>query len=180
MDPDAPAFEPQPSLLGATLSLRPLAAEDFESLYRVAADPLIWAQHPRPTRYQRPVFEAWFADAMASGGALVVHNRASEEIIGSSRYYDWDAAARSVAIGFTFLARAYWGGPANAELKQLMLEHAFRWVETVWFHVGPDNLRSQKALTKIGARLSHRGVTSFAGVEQCSLFYVLSAANDRR
>ncbi len=54
-------------------------------------------------------------------------------------------------IGWTFLARKYWGGLYNRELKDLMLAHAFRFVETVVFYVGENNIRSQKATEKIGA-----------------------------
>ncbi len=149
------AVDLQPTLAGASLTLRPLAAADFDALYAVAADPLIWEQHPEPTRYQRPVFEGFFAGALASGGALAVLRRDSGAIIGTSRYYDWNAARREVAIGFTFLARQYWGGAVNGEVKRLMLQHAFGWADTVWFHVGRNNWRSRKALEKIGARYSH-------------------------
>lgn len=145
----------QPTLQGPTLLLRPLLREDLDALYAVASDPLVWAQHPCSDRWQRPVFEALFEASLASGGALVVVERSSGRIIGSSRYYQWDEAAGELAIGFTFLARDHWGGAANGELKRLMLDHAFQRARTVWFHVGANNLRSRKALEKIGARFSH-------------------------
>ncbi len=145
----------QPTLAGAQLQLRPLRPDDFDALYAVADDPLLWQQHPESTRYQRPVFEAFFATALASGGALVVTDRERVCVIGSSRYYDWQPARREVAIGYTFLARSHWGGIANHELKQLMLDHAFGWADVVWFHVGKSNLRSRRAMEKLGAVLSH-------------------------
>ena len=143
----------QPSLSGPTLLLRPLRADDLEALHASAADPLIWALHPEPTRWQREVFERFFASALASGGALVVIDRASAEVVGSSRYYDWDAQARIVTIGYTFLVRRLWGGTANAELKRLMLDHAFGFASEVRFEVGRDNLRSRRAMEKLGAEL---------------------------
>ena len=146
----------QPVLEGRTLQLRPLQADDFDALYAAAADPLIWAQHPEPLRYRRDVFATLFEGALASKGALLVMQRDSGRVVGTSRYYDWDADKGEVAIGYTFLTRDLWGGPANAEMKRLMLDHASRWARTVWFHVGPHNIRSQKALEKIGARYSHR------------------------
>ena len=124
--------------------LRPLQTDDFEALYQAASDPLIWAGHPSSQRYQRPVFEQWFEDASQSQGALVIIERESGYIIGTSRYYEYDEHQREVAIGFTFLIRAHWGGVTNAELKKLMLDHAFQWVDRVWFHVSPANIRSQK------------------------------------
>ena len=145
-----PDFDAQPTLVGETISLRPLSAEDFEPLYAVASDPLIWADHPEPVRYQRPVFERFFDSALTSRSALVVTDKVSGEVAGSSRYYDWDPTVREVAIGYTFLARSRWGGATNREMKRLMLEHAFRWAGVVWFHVGMHNLRSRRAMEKIG------------------------------
>jgi RimJ/RimL family protein N-acetyltransferase len=142
----------QPVLEGPTLRLRPLDAGDFEPLYAVASDPLVWEQHPEPLRYQRDVFEGFFAGAMASHGALLVVHRDSGTAIGTSRYYDLDEANREVAIGYTFLSREFWGGATNTEMKRLMLEHAFGWATAVWFHVGPQNFRSRRAVEKLGAR----------------------------
>lgn len=145
------------TLSGPTLRLRPLVAGDFELLHAAASDPLIWEQHPQPTRWQREVFRSnFFAGALASGSAYVVLDNATGTIIGSTRYYDWWPQTREIAIGFTFLTRPYWGGGANQEMKQLMLTHAFRWADTVWFHVGEHNARSRRALEKIGARFSHQ------------------------
>jgi RimJ/RimL family protein N-acetyltransferase len=150
------AFDLRPSLRGPTLTLRPLVAADFEALHAAASDPLIWEQHPQPTRWQREVFRtAFFEGALASGSAFVVLDNATGAIIGSTRYYDWQPQERSIAVGFTFLTRAWWGGPANQEMKQLLLQHAWHWVDTVWFHIGVDNLRSRRALEKLGGYLSH-------------------------
>ncbi len=143
-------FDPQPVLRGHSLTVRPLHQADSEALYAVARDSLIWAQHPVPDRHRLEVFEQFFADALASGGALVV-TTSDGEIIGSSRFHGYDEQRSEVEIGWTFLARSHWGGTANGELKRLMLRHAFRWVERVVFLVGPENLRSQRSLEKLGA-----------------------------
>jgi RimJ/RimL family protein N-acetyltransferase len=145
--------ELQPFLQGPTLQLRPLRADDFDALHRAASDPLIWAQHPDTGRWQRPVFERYFASGMASGGSLLVVERLSGEVVGSSRYYQWDEAAAVITVGYTFLVRRLWGGAANAELKRLMLDHAFGFAREVRFEVGRDNLRSRRAMEKIGAEL---------------------------
>jgi RimJ/RimL family protein N-acetyltransferase len=168
-------FDLQPTLVGTTLSLRPLVAGDFEALFTVASDPLIWEQHPEPTRYQRKVFEGFFATALASKGALLVTDNASGKAIGSSRYYDWNSPAREVAIGYTFLARSHWGGSANLEMKRLMLAHAFRWARAVWFHVGTENWRSRRAMEKIGGQLSHVGAKEQDGVLHRYAFYKIMA-----
>jgi RimJ/RimL family protein N-acetyltransferase len=158
-------FELQPTLSGELLELRPLGAEDFPALFAVAADPLIWEQHPCYDRYQEGVFREFFREALASGGAFIVLDRRSGRVIGSSRYYGYDADRSEIEIGWSFLARSHWGGVYNGEMKRLMLDHAFRFVENVVFMVGPRNFRSQRALEKIGAvragtRVNNRGEES--------------------
>jgi RimJ/RimL family protein N-acetyltransferase len=145
-------FDLQPTLKGTLIEVRPLVPQDFDALFQAASDPLIWEQHPENDRYKREVFQKFFDGAMESKGAFAVIERKSGRIIGSSRYCNLDPAEREVEIGWTFLERAFWGGSYNGELKSLMLEHAFRFVHRVVFVVGENNLRSQKALQKIGAR----------------------------
>lgn len=137
--------------MGEGLILRPLERSDRAALYEAASDPLIWAQHPAKDRWKPEPIDAFFNAAMASRGALVIQD-GDGQVIGTSRYYD-DEGARSVAIGYTFLRRSHWGGPTNAQVKALMLDHAFKSVEEVRFHVGRDNLRSQRALAKLGVEV---------------------------
>lgn len=141
----------QPTLKGELVELRPLGEQDFDELYAVAADPLIWEQHPARDRYQEEQFRIFFREALESGGALVALDRKSGRIIGSSRFHGYDAEASEVEIGWTFLSRSHWGGRYNREMKELMLRHAFRFVDRVVFLIGPDNRRSQRAVEKIGA-----------------------------
>ena len=142
----------QPTLKGELIDLRPLRPGDFEDLFSAANDPLIWEQHPESDRYQRDVFQKFFDGALECKGAFAIIDRKSARIIGSSRYCNLDPAMSEVEVGWTFLERQFWGGIYNRELKQLMLNHAFRFVDRVLFVVGEKNLRSQKALEKIGAR----------------------------
>jgi RimJ/RimL family protein N-acetyltransferase len=144
-------FDPQPTLKGPLVTLRPLSPSDHDPLYAVAADPLIWEQHPDKTRSQPAGFRAFFQQALDSGGALLAMETASGRVIGSSRFHGYDAAADEVEIGWTFLARSHWGGRYNHEMKRLMLEHAFRHVGRVVFLIHPANHRSQRAIEKIGA-----------------------------
>src|SRR6266699_3014551 len=144
-------FDFQPVLKGKLLELRPLRAEDFDALFAVAADPLIWEQHPARDRYQPEVFRAFFDEAMASGGALIAIDWRDGKVIGGSRYHGYNAAQSEIEIGWTFLARAYWGGKYNAEMKALMLRHAFTFVDRVVFLIGLENCRSQRAVEKVGA-----------------------------
>jgi RimJ/RimL family protein N-acetyltransferase len=145
-------FDLQPTLTGNLIEVRPLKADDFDALFEAAGDPMIWEQHPESDRYKRTIFQRYFDGAIESKGAFAVIERASGRIIGSSRYHNLNPAEREVEIGFTFLEREFWGGSYNRELKSLMLDHAFHFVDRIVFVVGENNLRSQKALEKIGAR----------------------------
>ena len=157
-------FELQPYLVGDLLELRPLRPEDWDSLFLVASDPLIWEQHPAHDRYKEEVFKEFFREALESGGAFVVIDRKTKKVIGSSRYFGFEPRKREVEIGWTFLARSHWGGNYNRELKRLMLDHAFKFVESVVFIVGVTNIRSQKAMEKIGGvRVERREMTNSQG-----------------
>jgi N-acetyltransferase len=146
-------FDPQPVLRGELLELRPLRAGDFAALYGVASDPLIWEQHPDGDRHKEEVFREFFRGAVESGGALVAVDLRDGRVVGSSRYHGYDEAASEVEIGWTFLARTHWGGRYNGEMKRLMLNHAFQFVDNVVFLVGPQNVRSRRAVEKIGGVL---------------------------
>ena len=136
--------------------LRPLTEADWPALWAVASDRELWAVHPSHDRWQEPVFRAFFDDAIARGGALAIVDKASGEIIGSSRFQFSDRLAEEgeLEIGWSFLARSYWGKGYNAEFKRLMLEHAFRHVDRVVFRVGADNVISRRAMEKIGGTLT--------------------------
>jgi RimJ/RimL family protein N-acetyltransferase len=144
-------FEFQPRLVGSLVQLRPLEEQDFEALYAVASDPLLWEQHPNKDRHQIEVFRDFFQAALDSEGAFAVIDNQTGEVIGSSRYHGYDEEGSEIEVGFTFLARKYWGGVYNREMKKLMLDHAFTFVNSVIFAIGPDNWRSRKAVEKVGA-----------------------------
>ena len=145
------AFELQPILKGELIELRPLKSDDWDELFAVASDSLIWEQHPEPDRNTADVFRVFFQGALESGGAFVIIDRQTQHIIGSTRFYGYDPENSEIEIGWTFLARKYWGGRYNAEMKRLLLNHAFKFVESVVFLVGEANVRSQKAMEKVGA-----------------------------
>lgn len=144
--------ELQPHLEGELLELRPLVPADWAELFTAASDPLIWEQHPASNRYEEEVFRVFFEDALASKGALVAIDRKSGQIIGSSRYAHNELG--ELEVGWTFLVRDCWGKGYNREMKRLMLEHAFRFVESVIFVIGPENRRSRRAVEKIGGVLT--------------------------
>jgi len=148
----------QPYLVGELIELRPMRPEDWGELFAVAADPLIWEVHPARDRYKEERFREYFQDGLQSGGALVAVDRKTAKIIGATRYYWYGPDQNELEIGWTFLARSHWGGVYNGEMKRLMLDYAFQFVDRVIFLIGIDNIRSQKAMKKIGGVLTERRV----------------------
>jgi len=144
-------FDLQPNLKGNLVELKPLRADDYHDLYAVAADPLIWEQHPVIDRHTEEVFKEFFREALQSNGTLIAVDSSQSRIIGSSRFHGYDQERSEIEIGWTFLARSHWGGIYNREIKQLMLNHAFKYIDSVVFLIGLQNIRSQRATEKIGA-----------------------------
>lgn len=144
-------FSIQPLLENEKVKLIPLREEDFERLYEVASDPNVWAQHPNKNRFEREVFQNFFKGAMESKGAFLILDKNSDEIAGSTRFYDYNEENKSIFIGYTFYGVKFWGKGLNQQAKTLMLDYIFQFVEKVNFHVGASNIRSQKAMEKLGA-----------------------------
>lgn len=144
-------FDLQPNLKGNLVELKPLRADDYRDLYAVAADPLIWEQHPVNDRHKEEVFKEFFREALESNGTLIAVDSGESRIIGSSRFHGYNQERSEIEIGWTFLARSHWGGIYNKEIKQLMLNHAFKYIDSVVFLIGLQNIRSQRAIEKIGA-----------------------------
>ncbi|TAH20399.1 MAG: N-acetyltransferase [Cytophagales bacterium] len=145
-------FELKVTLENDLMTLRPLQEDDFENLYSVASDPLIWEQHPAKERSEREGFKIFFKEAIASGGAFAVIDSKTGEIIGSTRFHRVKEVQNAIEIGWTFLARKYWGGAYNKSMKDLMMTYAFKFVENVLFYIHESNFRSQKAVEKLGGK----------------------------
>ncbi len=156
-------FDFQPHLASDIVEIRPIHEANWSAVYNAAADPAIWEMHPVRNRWEPHIFREFFDGALASGSGFVILDRQTGEIIGSSRYRAYDAEASEIEIGYTFLARSHWGGTTNGEVKRLMIDHAFRFVENVIFLVGRYNLRSQRAVEKIGGRRDQMRTAMYAG-----------------
>ncbi len=157
------------------VNLRPLREKDFDLLYQVASDPLIWEQHPNPDRYKREVFQNYFTGALGSKGAFLITN-STGEVIGSSRFYDYYPDKNEIKIGYTFFSRACWGLPYNRATKHLMLTYAFQFVSRVIFHVGAQNIRSQKAMEKVGAiKIGEEHVAYYGEETRLNYVYMVEA-----
>lgn len=164
------SFNLQPVLENELIRAVPLKESDLYALYEAANDPLIWEQHPNKNRWQLEEFENYFKGAIESGGAFLVTDAATGEVIGSSRYVK-DTEQDILSIGYTFFKRSHWGGGYNRALKTLMLNYAFLFVDTVYFYIGAVNKRSQIAITRIGAKKIREEETAYYG-EAPKLDYV--------
>lgn len=168
----------QPTLQNDFILLLPLQQNDFERLYAVASDPLIWEQHPNKDRYKREVFQIYFEGAMESKGALLLIDKLTGEVAGSSRFYDHNEAENSLLIGYTFIARKFWGKAYNPAMKALMIDHAFQYVDNILFHIGVNNLRSQIAIGRVGAVKQKEISVAYHGEpEKLNFEYLLTKEN---
>ena len=169
----------QPTLENKLVRIRPLDRSDLEPLYQVAKDPKIWEQHPRK-RHVKAEFEKFFYESMESNGALSVIDQTTDSIIGSSRYKTFDGVPNMVEIGWTFLGRAFWGGTYNKAMKTLMIQHAFDFVDNIISYVDKDNIRSQKAVQKIGGqKVAGSRLEQFPKPNSNNLTFVIKNENAR-
>ena len=156
------------------IRLLPLKLMHFEELYTIASDKEIWEQHPQNDRWKREVFEIYFNSAIESNSAFLILSQNNNQIIGCTRYYEFNKNEKSIAIGYTFLAKKFWGGFINSSLKKLMINYAFGFVDKIYFHVGAQNIRSQKAIEKLGALLVKKEVIPLLGKpDKINLIYCL-------
>jgi RimJ/RimL family protein N-acetyltransferase len=164
-------FNLQPILENETILLFPLMQQDFEELYSVAADPDIWKQHPNKDRWKKEIFQTFFEGALQSKGAFKIINKTDQSVIGSTRFYDYDDQENSILIGYTFYATKYWGKGINLSVKKIMLDYIFQFVSNVYFHIGSQNIRSQIAISRLGAMKTGEKEVMYFG-EQPKLNYV--------
>jgi RimJ/RimL family protein N-acetyltransferase len=168
-------FDRQPILVGDRVQLRPTRPDDWAAHWAIAADPLMWEVHPAWDRYKEPVFRSYFDANLASGGSLTTIERATGTVVGASRYWEVDPATNSVEIGASYVARAHWGSGINRAVKRLMIGHALRTLDSVNFRIGASNIRSRRAIEKIGARLTGRtDVSVMAGVPTEHVIYEIT------
>ncbi len=169
-------FDLQPNFLkNGIITLIPLEESHFDILFKVASNPLVWAQHPNPNRYQKEIFKTYFEGAISSKGAFLVIDSQNKNVIGSSRYYDLNLDNKSIKIGYTFIGIEFWGGDFNKNMKNLMLDYAFEKLENVFFDIGAQNIRSQKAITKIGAtKIGEQMVEYYGESPKLNFIYQIS------
>lgn len=171
-------FSIQPNLENENYKLIPLKKNHFERLFEVASDPKVWEQHPNKDRYKREVFENFFKGALESKGAFLIIDKQSNKVLGSTRFYDFDAGKNSILIGYTFYGTKSWGKKINPQVKKLMLDYIFQFVETAIFHVGKNNIRSQKAMEKLGAKkISEEEIAYYGELPKINVIYEIQKSD---
>ncbi len=155
----------QPQLENDLVILEPLNQNDFENLYAAAADPKVWEQHPNKNRYKRDVFQTFFDGAIESKGAFKIIFKETNQVIGSSRFYDYDENDASIIVGYTFYSTDSWGKGINPSVKKLMFDYIFQFVDKIYLHVGADNIRSQIAVQRLGCTKIQEELVAYYGEE---------------
>jgi RimJ/RimL family protein N-acetyltransferase len=168
----------QPILENENFKLIPLQENDFEKLYRVASDPKVWEQHPNKDRYKREVFKNFFKGAMKSKGAFLILDKISNEVLGATRFYDFNEKENNILIGYTFYGTNSWGKNVNPQVKRLMLDYIFQFVESVIFHVGKDNIRSKRAIKRLGAiQIGEEEIAYFGELSKTNVIFEIKKEN---
>lgn len=168
----------QPTLENESIVLYPLAEKDLTAVYAVASDPEIWVQHPNKDRWKNEVFQNFFEGAMQSGGAFRIVDKVTALTIGCTRFYDINEEENSIFIGYTFYGRSCWGKGINMTVKAMMLDYIFQFVDRVYFHIGALNIRSQIAISRLGAvKVDELEVAYFGEVPQINFLYELTKAS---
>lgn len=162
----------QPVLENEFVLLSPLCNADFEVLYSVASDPKVWEQHPNKDRWKREVFQNFFEGALQSKGAFKVMDKETRTCLGSTRFYDYNEDEKSILVGYTFYSAKCWGKGINHSVKKLMLNYIFQFVNTVYFHIGADNIRSQISIGRLGAeKIAELEVAYFGELPKLNFVY---------
>jgi N-acetyltransferase len=162
----------QPTLENELVLVSPLSDADFEGLYSVASDPKIREQHPNKDRWKREVFQNFFEGALQSKGAFKVIDKETQSCLGSTRFYDLNVEDNSIHIGYTFYSTDCWGKGINHSVKKLMLDYIFQFVNTVYFHIGADNVRSQISIVRLGAvKIAELDVAYFGELPKLNFVY---------
>ena len=147
-------------LRGHYVYLELLQPEHIPQLKNLAKDSRIWqytktllindSYNEQFDRYITAAQDPRFSGLQVS---FVMRDAATNDIMGMTRYYRIEPSHKRLSIGYTWYTPAYWGLVHNKECKLLLLQYAFETLgyQRVEFEVAHQNIRSQKAVLKIGA-----------------------------
>ena len=133
------------------VKLRQTKKEDFDKLFKLGGKKEIWEQHSNKDRYKKSVFLKYFNQGIKNKfGSLTIISKDDGKIVGWTRLYDFDETVPTIKIGYTFLGKSYWGLDINYNSKKLILNYLFGFLDLVCFDIFEKNIRSQKAVQKLG------------------------------
>lgn len=138
--------------------LEPLSLDHVPALEAAAADGELWnlqvTSVPAPGQAGDYVARALQGQAEGHMLPFAIRESGSGEIVGSTRYYEIDAALPRLAIGYTWYAKRWQKSHLNTACKRLLLEHAFEALDcvAVAFHTDELNEDSQRAIERLGAQ----------------------------
>jgi len=173
-------------LRGEYVYLETLKPEHMGILKSLAHDARLWEY--TKTLLINDTFDEQFEtymqvafDERASGGqhSFVIRQISDDAVIGMTRFYKIEPAHKRLSIGYTWYIPDVWGKVHNKECKFLLLQYAFEELkfQRVEFEVAHQNIRSQKAVKKIGGieegRLRKHGLHADGTVRDTIVFSII-------
>ena len=146
-------------LRGRHVYLELLREEDISVLRQLARNPQIWdltktllINDSYDEHFDRYIAAALDPRNTGMQVSFVMRDAITNAIMGMTRYYRIEPSHKRLSIGYTWYIPWYWGKVHNKECKLLLLQYAFETLgfQRVEFEVAHQNLRSQKAVAKIG------------------------------
>ncbi|MCC9043996.1 GNAT family N-acetyltransferase [Myroides sp. M-43] len=148
---------PYPTVLqGTTIDLVPLEEHHLEELYQASGDKELWKQVLSDCSDRDTFFTVYrMALEVRDNGMqypFVIIDKQTKKLIGSTQFFEMHEADKKLEIGWTWITCDYWGSVVNLECKLLLLTYCFEVLKTnrVQLKTKDDNLRSRKAIEKIG------------------------------
>ncbi|WP_338654360.1 GNAT family N-acetyltransferase [Sporosarcina psychrophila] len=145
-------------LYGDAVVLRPMTKNDVDGIYACCQDERIWT-HMLDTLKTKEDVQTYIEQALVNRETgteypFVIVLRATNEIIGSTRFSDIATAHKQLEIGHTWLHPSFWRTNINTECKYLLLSYCFNQLQfqRVQLKTGHENSQSQKAIERIGAK----------------------------
>lgn len=142
---------------GERVKLAPLTLEHVQPLFDCSRDPAIWAAYPirieRVEEMEQFVRKALDGRDRGEQYPYAVYDKALDAYVGSTRFLRIAKEHRNLNIGSTWYSSEVWRTRVNTETKYLLLRHAFEQAEVIRVEIvtSTDNLRSQRAIERLGA-----------------------------
>ena len=148
-----------PTLENEYVNLSPLNLDNYEKLISVASQEELVQYSPShiytPDTLRNYVSIALEQKEGNTSIPFIIFDKIKQQYAGSSRYMNIDWTNKVLEIGSTWIGREFHGSGLNGQIKYLMINHAFDEMdfEKIEFRIDERNIRSRKAVEKLGAKL---------------------------